>query len=47
MSIHGVTVEVAALEDVIRSKEKANRAKDQRSLPVLRQLLDEVRRRRG
>jgi hypothetical protein len=44
--IHGVTVPVAALEDVIRSKEAANRAKDLRALPVLRQLLDEIRRRR-
>lgn len=47
MTIRGVTVRVAALEDVIRSKEAASRPKDQRSLPVLRQLLDEVRRRRG
>lgn len=44
--IRDVTIPVAALEDVIRSKEAANRPKDRRSLPVLRQLLDE-RRRRG
>ena len=41
MKIRGLDVKVAALEDVIRSKEAANRPKDQRALPVLRQLLDE------
>jgi hypothetical protein len=40
-----VTVAVAALEDVIRSKEAANRPKDHRMLPVLRELRDELRRR--
>lgn len=44
--IHGVAVPVAALEDVIRSKEAAGRPKDVRALPTLRQLLDEIRRRR-
>jgi len=39
-------VAVANLEDVIRSKEAANRPKDHRTLPVLRQLLDEIRNRR-
>ncbi len=43
--IRNVTISVASLEDVIRSKEAANRPKDQRSLPVLRQLLQELRRR--
>lgn len=43
--IRNVTIAVAALEDIIRSKEAANRPKDQRSLPLLRQLLDELRRR--
>jgi len=43
MTIHGSRVAVAALEDVIRSKEAANRPKDLRSLPVLRQLLEELR----
>jgi hypothetical protein len=38
---------LAAVEDVIRSKEAANRPKDQRALPILRQLLDEIRRRGG
>jgi hypothetical protein len=45
MRIRDLEVAVAALEDVIRSKEAANRPKDQRSLPVLRQLLDEIRKR--
>ena len=39
-------VPVAALEDVIRSKEAANRPKDQRTLPLLKELLAEIRRRR-
>jgi hypothetical protein len=43
--IRNVTISVASLEDVIHSKEAANRPKDQRSLPVLRQLLEELRRR--
>jgi predicted nucleotidyltransferase len=47
MRIGGLKVAVAALEDVIRSKEAANRPKDQGSLPVLRELLDEIRKRRG
>ncbi len=45
MVILGVPVTVAALEDVIRSKEAANRPKDLRALPMLRQLLAEIRRR--
>lgn len=47
MIIRGVTVTVAALEDVIRSKEAAGRPKDRRTLPVLHELLKELRRRRG
>ncbi len=46
MVVVGVPVTVAALEDVIRSKEAANRPKDLRALPMLRQLLEEIRRRR-
>jgi hypothetical protein len=46
VEIRGCQVAVANLEDVIRSKEAANRPKDQRALPVLRQLLDEIRKRR-
>jgi hypothetical protein len=47
MTIRQVKVAVAALEDVIRSKEASNRPKDQRTLPVLRQLLEEIRKRGG
>jgi hypothetical protein len=46
MALGSLTVQVAALEDVIRSKQAANRPKDQRSLPLLRQLLDEIKARR-
>lgn len=45
--IGDLEVPVAALEDVIRSKEAANRPKDHRMLPVLRQLLEEIRKRGG
>ncbi len=45
MRLAELDVPVAALEDVIRSKEAANRPKDHRTLPVLRQLLDEIRKR--
>lgn len=47
MNIRGMTIAVAALDDVIRSKEAANRPRDQRSLPTLRRLLEEVRKRSG
>lgn len=47
MMIGSHRVAVAALDDVIRSKEAANRPKDQRTLPVLRQLREELRKRRG
>ncbi len=47
VTIQGSKVKVAALEDVIRSKEAANRPKDHRSLPMLRQLLEEIRKRQG
>ena len=33
---------VASLEDIIRSKQAAGRAKDQAALPLLRQTLDEI-----
>ena len=36
---YGVTVTIASLADVIRSKQAANRLKDQRVLPVLREIL--------
>ena len=38
----GVVVSVASLADVIRSKQAANRPKDQRVLPALRQLLSKL-----
>jgi hypothetical protein len=47
VTIRSLTVPVAALEDVIRSKEAADRPKDHRTLPVLRELLEEIRRREG
>lgn len=41
----GLQVTVAALRDVIRSKEAAGRDKDLAQLPILRRTLEEVRRR--
>lgn len=38
-SIRGIEVRVASLADVIRSKQAANRPKDQRVLPTLREIL--------
>ncbi|MFT4136124.1 hypothetical protein [Microbacterium sp.] len=38
-TIHGVTIQVASLADIIRSKQAANRPKDQRVLPTLREIL--------
>lgn len=38
-SLAGVVVRVAALEDIVRSKQAVNRPKDQRVLPILRELL--------
>lgn len=37
--IYGTTVQIASLSDIIRSKQTANRPKDQRVLPTLRELL--------
>lgn len=37
--VFGLTVMVASLADIIRSKQAANRPKDQRVLPTLRELL--------
>jgi hypothetical protein len=42
--IDGVHVRVAALRDVIRSKEAANRVKDRAALPHLYALEDEIAR---
>ena len=41
--LYGVSVRVASLSDVIRSKQAANRPKDQRVLPTLRALLASAR----
>jgi hypothetical protein len=43
----GLVVAVAALDDIIASKSAANRLKDQRSLPYLESLRDELRRQSG
>jgi hypothetical protein len=42
ISIGGHIAKVAALEDVIRSKEAAGRPKDRAALPLLRQLLEQI-----
>ncbi|GAT08493.1 putative uncharacterized protein [Mycolicibacterium novocastrense] len=39
IEIYGVTVEIASLADVIRAEQAANRPKDQRVLPTLREPL--------
>jgi len=39
VAVFGLMVPVASLADIIRSKQAANRPKDQRVLPVLRELL--------
>lgn len=41
----GVSASIAALEDIIRSKEAANREKDRLALPTLRLLLEAIRER--
>ncbi|MEZ0362235.1 hypothetical protein ACAG26_00820 [Mycobacterium sp. pUA109] len=43
VALYGVTVRVAALADVIRSKQAANRPKDRRVLPTLREILTRQR----
>ena len=47
MSLMGRPVAVASLADVIRSKEAANRPKDQTTLPALRLLLQQLKTRGG
>ena len=39
IEVFGLVVPVASLADIIRSKQAANRPKDQRVLPTLRELL--------
>lgn len=46
MDVAGHLVKVAALHDIIRSKEAAGRPKDHATLPVLRALEEEIRRQR-
>ena len=42
IEVGGRPVMVAALADVIRSKEAAGREKDRAALPLLRRLMDEI-----
>jgi hypothetical protein len=42
MEVGGLTVLVASLDDIIRSKEAADRPKDRATLPILHALLDEI-----
>jgi hypothetical protein len=43
VELYGVSVRIASLGDVIRSKQAANRPKDQRTLPTLREMLAQRR----
>lgn len=43
ITVHGARVVVAALADIVRSKEAAGREKDRLTLPTLRRLLDRLR----
>lgn len=43
----GLIVAIAALDDIIASKSAANRLKDQKALPYLESLRDEIRRQSG
>ena len=43
----GISTRIASLEDIIRSKEAANREKDRMALPTLRLLLEKIRERDG
>lgn len=47
IAIGTLTLAVASLDDVIRSKEAADRPKDRRTLPILRQLREEIRNRKS
>lgn len=44
LDLDGITIAVASLADVVRSKEAAGRDKDRLALPMLRRLLEEQRR---
>jgi hypothetical protein len=43
--LYGLTIQIASLADVIRPKQAANRPKDQRVLPTLREILARARQR--
>jgi hypothetical protein len=47
ITIRGSTVKLAALVDIVRSKEAAGRDKDRRALPILRELVDRQLRERA
>lgn len=47
LDLDGVDVRVASLDDIIRSKEAADRPKDRATLPILRALHDEIERSAG
>ncbi len=47
ISVKGHAVHVASIEDIIRSKEAANRPKDVAALPILKQLQQEMRKKSG
>ena len=47
LAVGDLTVKVASLVDVIRSKEAANRPKDHATLPILYALQDEIAKRDG
>jgi hypothetical protein len=47
VTIRGSTVKLAALVDIVRSKEAAGRDKDRRALPILRELVDRQLRERS
>jgi hypothetical protein len=42
-AVEGVIIQVASLQDIIRSKEAADRDKDRQALPRLRRLLERLR----
>ena len=45
--VHGVVIRLTALDDIVASKEFANRTKDDQALPELRELQLTVRRQLG
>lgn len=47
VTVHGVTLNVASLADIVRSKQAADREKDRLALPMLRRLLEQTARPTG